>query len=121
MLRMATNPRRRFRLLRIDTRTFRVAKSARCHIARKRFPIMTSTALTSASGPLATAQTVLFDGGRLLLTAAVILFLGYAIFIVSALLLSAIRATAHSAWSAVFSSTGRHVPQTSRTRVGAHS
>lgn len=82
---------------------------------------MLSTALTTASGPLATTQTFLFDGGRLLLTAAVILFLGYAIFIVSALLVSAFRATIHAAWFAVLATTGRPAPRASRARVGAHS
>lgn len=54
-----------------------------------------------ATGTLMTVQTFLFDGGRMLLTASVVLFLGYAIFVMSALLISALNAVAIGAWKDV--------------------
>lgn len=54
-----------------------------------------------ASETLVTVQTFLFDGGRVLLTASVILFLGYAIFVMSALVISALNAVASGAWKDV--------------------
>lgn len=46
---------------------------------------------------LATVQEFLFDSGRMLLTVAVILFLGYAIFVVAALLISAMSGVVRGA------------------------
>lgn len=72
------------------------------------------TALPTATHTLAMTQVVLFDAGRFLLTVASVLFLGYALFVMSALLISGLHAWTTRTWRLV------HRPRRVAGPVGIH-